>query len=473
MQRLRDASLRRKLIGIVAVTTVVALAVASVAFIVYDYMTFRAGLAKDRSMIADVVGANSTAALTFGDHASAREALSALRADPHVIAASTYDKRNVLFASYSRDGIDAAPRHLPPGDEVRFSAGRVIVARRVVLDGARIGTVYIESDLTELLARVKRYVGMVAVFMVAALLVALLLLSRLEGIITGPVLDVVRTSRRVSVTKDYSVRAHKYGRDEIGLLVDTFNEMLDRVQERDEEARTAREAAEKANRAKSTFLASMSHELRTPLNGIIGYSELLAEEATDRGLDDVVADLARIRGAGRHLLGLINNVLDISKIEAGMTELHVEPFCISRVVDDVVGTIEPLVAQNGNTFAMHVDHPVADLVINADLGKLRQCLWNLLSNACKFTSNGSIGLRVLHEEHESGEVVLFVVSDTGIGMSAEQMGRLFQEFVQADSSTTGQFGGTGLASRSAAASVGTWEATSPSRVAPEPARALP
>ncbi len=208
------------------------------------------------------------------------------------------------------------------------------------------------------------------------------------------------------------------------------------------ELEQARDAALEASRTKSQFLANMSHELRTPLNAIIGYSEMLAEEAQDQGATQTTDDLGKIRTAGTHLLALINDVLDLSKVEAGAMKLYLEAFELRTAIGGVVATITPLVTERGNT--LHVDVPEDLGVMRADLTKLRQALLNLLSNACKFTEAGRIELRVravADPEHPQFE---FEVRDTGIGMSAEQVGRLFRPFSQADASTTRKYGGTGL-----------------------------
>ncbi|RJR42835.1 MAG: PAS domain-containing sensor histidine kinase [Deltaproteobacteria bacterium] len=204
----------------------------------------------------------------------------------------------------------------------------------------------------------------------------------------------------------------------------------------------AKDAADAANQAKSAFLATMSHELRTPMNAILGYSEILMEDAKDKGQEDFIPDLQKIHASGNHLLNLINNILDLSKIEAGKMDLFLESFGISRVIEDVVSTIRPLVEKNANT--LQVDC-AADLgTMHADLTKVRQSLFNLLSNACKFTENGTISLEVSRELIGGVDWIKFSVSDTGIGMAPDQMEKLFHPFVQGDASTSRKFGGTGL-----------------------------
>jgi signal transduction histidine kinase len=195
-----------------------------------------------------------------------------------------------------------------------------------------------------------------------------------------------------------------------------------------------------ASQHKSQFLANMSHELRTPLNAIIGVTEMLREDA--ESLNQDLEPLDRVLGAGRHLLALINDILDLSKIEAGRMELNLASFSLAPVIDEVVKTIEPLAAKNGNQVAVHCDGEIGTM--RADQMRLRQALLNLMSNANKFTERGTITINAHHRQENDGEWITLAVTDTGIGMTPEQMGKLFQEFSQASSSTASKYGGTGL-----------------------------
>ena len=208
------------------------------------------------------------------------------------------------------------------------------------------------------------------------------------------------------------------------------------------EASKARKVAEQANQAKSTFLANMSHELRTPMNAIIGYSEMLYEDAEEIGQRDFIPDLQRIHSAGKHLLCLINDILDLSKIEAGRMELYLETFEINTLVQDVVATVQPLVEKNHNELQLAIADDLKTMY--ADLTKVRQSLFNLLSNASKFTEYGTITLALNRYTLEDRDWISFQVSDTGIGMTQEEIDRLFKAFTQADASTTRKYGGTGL-----------------------------
>ena len=237
-------------------------------------------------------------------------------------------------------------------------------------------------------------------------------------------------------------RAQENLQEQVTFATSELRQTLIELERKNEELELERAKALSANTAKSQFLANMSHELRTPLNAIIGYSEMLQEDAGEEGNDSIVSDLNRINSAGRHLLTLINDILDLSKIEAGKVELYLETFSIKSLVDDVVSTIQPLAEKNNNNVVVENLSAITDM--HTDLTKLRQTLFNLLSNACKFTERGTITIRVGSEIRSEMDWISFQVIDTGIGMEPEQMRKVFEAFSQADVSTTRKFGGTGL-----------------------------
>ena len=231
-------------------------------------------------------------------------------------------------------------------------------------------------------------------------------------------------------------------------IIESESRLADLVQSRayleaaKQDAEEAKGAAEAANRAKSAFLANMSHELRTPLSAVIGYSEMLEEEAEDAGQAAMLADLGKIKSNAKHLLHLINDVLDLSKVEANKMEVQAETFEVADFLRDVAGTVHSLVRKNSNTLELDLGQDLG--AITSDVTKLRQCLFNLIGNAAKFTEAGRITLGARREMRPDGPFLSFTVTDTGIGMTPEQVARLFQRFVQADETTTRKYGGTGL-----------------------------
>jgi signal transduction histidine kinase len=263
---------------------------------------------------------------------------------------------------------------------------------------------------------------------------ALLLGYAVSSSLMGPVLLMDSQLRRIAVG-DFSKRVEVPNRDELGTLANNLNRM-------NNELRSLYQQIETASRHKSDFLASMSHELRTPLNAIIGYSEMLAEEAVDRDQKDLIPDLQKIRASGKHLLALINDILDLSKIEAGKIELLPEIFDIARLLDEVASMVHPLIEKNSNILTINRPDSLGSMF--ADITKVRQILFNLLSNACKFTEQGTIEVDAVREKANGAERLSLRVRDTGIGMTGEQMAKLFQPFSQADIQTTRKYGGTGL-----------------------------
>jgi signal transduction histidine kinase/ActR/RegA family two-component response regulator len=469
---LQNLSIKRKLTLITMLTSSIALILSSASFLIYDLISFRHLLSQDLTTQAEIIGYNSAGAMEFKDEPAATATLSALTAKEDIVAAVLYSRDGKMFAHYFR-GNTTLPTLLPSRLQKKgylFEGGYLEVFHDVTLNGEHLGTLFLQSDMRQWSVRAKRYASILAIFVLISGLLALLVSSKLQGLISRPILRLEDTMRMVSTNKNYGVRAVKSYDDEIGRLIDGFNTMLSEIQQRDialqstngelktrtqeleqeifqrrqtqEELLNAKHAAEEANRAKSTFLANMSHELRTPLNAIIGYSEMLEEETRDSGKIENAQDLKKIQSAGKHLLSLINDVLDLSKIEAGKMGLHLETFDVSQVIEEMVTTLQPAAAKNANSIHVHLAKNVS--VMKADITKVRQILFNLLSNACKFTDHGTISVNVEQIKVESRDWIQFQVHDTGIGISAKQKENLFQEFAQADASIARKYGGTGL-----------------------------
>lgn len=327
-------------------------------------------------------------------------------------------------------------------------------------------TIYVPS--ASVFAKGRQYLVLtMGIFISVFTMLSLLISQLLKRRVIRPVKQLTTiaqslTAGRVTAAKVSefdSPKIHKIARraDEPGQLARAFQHMAQEVATREQNlaqaverrthqladsmkvAQAATAQAREANVTKSQFLANMSHELRTPLNAIIGYSEMLVEEITDTGTPGLVPDVQKIHGAGKHLLGLINNILDLSKVEAGKMELFLETFAIAPLLKEVADTLRPLTAKNHNKLSINCPDDIGSMT--ADVTKLRQSLFNLLSNASKFTENGTITLTV--ERPKAGQID-FRVTDTGIGMTLKQQAKLFQSFTQADASTTRKYGGTGL-----------------------------
>jgi signal transduction histidine kinase/CheY-like chemotaxis protein len=469
---LQNLSIRRKLTLITMLTSSVALILSSASLLVYDLVSYRHLLSQDLVTQTKVIGYNSAAAMVFKDVSAATTTLSALKAKKDIVTAILYGRDGKVFAYYSRDG-KSVPASLSTSaslKDYKTEPGYLSASREVTLNGEFLGNLYLQSDMRQWNVRARQYATIVLGLVLISSLFALLVSSKLQGLISRPILHLEDTMKMVSSNKNYEIRAVKSSDDEIGRLIDGFNTMLSEIQQRDaavrgantelktrtqeleeevrhrkrtqEELLNAKHAAEEASRAKSTFLANMSHELRTPLNAIIGYSEMLEEEVQDSGKLDNVQDLHKIQTAGKHLLALINDVLDLSKIEAGKMGLHLETFDPSMVVDEIVTTLRPAIEKNSNRILVRVAENVGPM--RADLTKVRQVLFNLLSNACKFTEHGTISLEVDQEKEGIQDWIRFRVTDTGIGISTQQKQNLFQEFSQADASISRKYGGTGL-----------------------------
>jgi signal transduction histidine kinase/ActR/RegA family two-component response regulator len=480
-------SIREKLVTIVMSTTLAALAVSVGTVVVYDLRSYKHALLNDLSTQAELVGHMTSAALAFDDGRLARENLALLRSRPSVRAAAIYDEHGALFATYVAPGETGAFPVRPAKDGRPVHAGaretyvgygdEVVLYKPISENGDLLGTVYLRSQ-NQLMERMRDYLVICACVTVLALFVAWLLVRRLGHTITTPIDAITNIAREVVARRDYSRRAPRISEDEAAELVDSFNAMLTEIEHRtraleDSNREIAREAQERAraqqevmrlneglearvqertaqlelanselelaieearnaNQAKSAFLSSMSHELRTPLNAILGFAQILVADNMPTTLDQKKEFAGHILKSGRHLLTLINEILDLAKVEAGALSLSMEPVLLAEVLGECQGMVAPLAAARG----IRVLFPEAPTVrVQADRTRLKQVLLNLLSNAVKYNRDG--GAVVVDCTQPAPLRLRLSVQDTGMGLSPEQVAGLFQPF-----NRLGQEGGT-------------------------------
>ena len=429
MRVFQTFSIQRKLILIIMLTSIVALLLAAAIYSTYDLVKLGNSMTRDLRVLASIIGANTRAALVFSDQKSAEDTLATFAAEEHITAAVLYTTSGQPFAQYVRS--DLASTFIAPAvqaDRTQFESDYLNLFQTIDRQGEHIGTIFLQSDASVFHARLMQYIGIGGLVILAVTLIAFLLSSRLQKIISEPVLHLTQTAWRVSDAQDYSIRAVKTTNDELGFLIDRFNEMLARIQSRDKDLVAANEKLQELDKLKSYFLSNVSHELRTPLTAISSLVDNMLDGVTGAMSQKQTQYLNGVKDSSERLTRLINDLLDLSMIESGKFRLEPSRFSLGDLVHEIATSLGT-VAQ-AKSVALQMPHASGDHLAWADRDRIAQVLNNLIGNAIKFTlAGGKVSVDIISTV-ENDDSIAVSVSDTGPGIPPEECEQIFDEFYQ-------------------------------------------
>ncbi len=439
----RDISIKYKIILIVISTSLIALLLSGFTFFIFDKEEFRTKTIKDLFVLADVIGNNSYAAITFSDSIAANEILNTLRFDKHIRNSYIMTADNKVLTQYCKDSLNADIVYYPflTKDSVVATRNSIKIIKSIIDEDEIIANIYIDSDLTEYAQKARRLFFFLAIIILSALFIAVLISLQLQKIISEPIFKILYIMLGISKSKDYSVRIEKTGNDEIGALISGFNKMLEQIERQNIDLEFAKNRAESLAKVKEQFLANMSHEIRTPMNAIIGMSHLLGETNLN---EEQKTFVKHIKNSSNNLMVLINDILDYSKLEAGKIELEAIDFDLHELLTEIIEVLKLKAIEKNISLILNISDDTPRY-LTGDKYRLNQILLNLVGNGIKFTEVGNVTLETkMINETQHSITLLFTVIDTGIGIRKGKIKNIFSSFTQASSDTTRKYGGTGL-----------------------------